>query len=1045
MTILPFHFDVGLDSSPSTLWGDRGIRYPTWLVLAGVCLVLLGIGCQTSLDLGERRFPCSRDADCLAGYTCRRQPSLEGDKICVPVDVDDASPVDTSRDATTVEDARPRDDSRSADVHDVAVRDVSSEPLDSGEAEDGDVLVKTDTRDGDSSDAEPTGEVGEDAEPMDAAPLGDCRYLGKRDGVCRNADLVSASRLDVRTTVDGGRDRRDAGVCRRPEAYEPPTDSETCDGVDNDCDGVVDEGCNCLFRQTKTGICSSGEIGPKGSCRAPTNYQPSTDDETCDDVDNDCDGIVDEGCECDYDGQVQGVCKDQVRNSSGQCQKPSDYEPSTDSESCDGLDNDCDGYVDEGCPCNYKPSNANWNNKPNDATKGVCTEGTRGPKGQCRTPANYSPIDDEGSKSQQWCDGLDNDCDGVTDELCPCTPPGSTRSCYTGPTGTRGVGICKEGQKRCKSDGGFGPCSDTTPSLEQCDDPSGGSAKDEDCDGVVNEGCRCDYNQISTGVCSSGTIDSNSGTCSPPGAYQPATDSEKCDGQDNDCDGITDEGCQCDYNQTSTGVCSKGSINPNSGACEPPNDFEPNTDDETCDNKDNDCDGNVDEGCPCVYDPSDPNKIDDDASNDAGVCQNQSRNAQGVCIPPSDYSGTDDESASNNCDGVDNDCDGTIDEGCQCNYTNTSDGVCSSGTIDTNGNCTAPNNYDSTDDEASANNCDALDNDCDGSVDEGCGCTYDPADPNKIDDDASNDAGVCPGQSKDGQGNCKEPSDYESSESTCNDGKDNDCDGNVDCYDPNCAGDKAPRGGTCPRPSNYEPNDETTCDGIDNDGDGQVDEGCDDDGDDYCDGSMTLDGSSPECSVAGDCEDNDANINPGAAPNEANPGCYEDQDGDDYGDVYPPRGVDAGIDCDDGNQATNPGASEQPGDEVDQNCDGTEVCYVNQDGDNYRTSSKTRSSNISCTDAGEAKASLPAGDCDDTDPDISPGAASRENTSGCYEDQDGDGYGDIGPPSGVDTGTDCDDGNKAINPGVSTESACGDGVDNDCDGKIDCADPDCSC
>ncbi len=68
--------------------------------------------------------------------------------------------------------------------------------------------------------------------------------------------------------------------------------------------------------------------------------------------------------------------------------------------------------------------------------------------------------------------------------------PGRTRSCYSGPTGTAGVGVCKAGTQTCQSDGTWGACTgQVTPSTETC------NGRDDDCDGKVGDGALCPGNE----------------------------------------------------------------------------------------------------------------------------------------------------------------------------------------------------------------------------------------------------------------------------------------------------------------------------------------------------------------------------------------------------------------------------------------------------------------------------------------------------------------------------------------------------------------------
>ena len=122
-------------------------------------------------------------------------------------------------------------------------------------------------------------------------------------------------------------------------------DVEICDALDNDCDGLVDEGqfcpCNddqsCYSGAPETrgvGVCADGarECAANGEVWLECVGSITPTEERCDELDNDCDGLVDEMM-----GQTCGECV------------------ADGPEQCDGVDNDCDGVIDEElirpCPC----------------------------------------------------------------------------------------------------------------------------------------------------------------------------------------------------------------------------------------------------------------------------------------------------------------------------------------------------------------------------------------------------------------------------------------------------------------------------------------------------------------------------------------------------------------------------------------------------------------------------------------------------------------------------------------------------------------------
>jgi uncharacterized protein (TIGR03382 family) len=241
-----------------------------------------------------------------------------------------------------------------------------------------------------------------------------------------------------------------------------------------------------------------------------------------------------------------------------------------------------------------------------------------------------------------------------------------------------------------------------------------------------------------------------------------------------------------------------------------------------------------------------------------------------------------------------------------------------------------------------------------------------------------------------------------------------------------------------------------------------------------CDGAGEADGS-----ASVDCDDLDASVHPAATETPADgidqdcdgaELCFTDYDGDGYrpdettevpgdllctGDGIVGASVPAG-DCDDGDPTVNPEGVEQPADGVDSDCDGLEQCYVDADGDGYRTADGelVDSEALDCRAEGVADGDAPATDCDDERADVNPAAtetvgdevdADCNGLELCYADLDDDGFrtseiiyssdtdcSDPGEATEDDKLVDCDDTRAGVNP--DAEEIPGDGVDQDCDG-----------
>ena len=182
-------------------------------------------------------------------------------------------------------------------------------------------------------------------------------------------------------------------------------EAETCNGVDDDCDGRIDEDDPELGEGCSTGLpgpCWQGRLRcEEGALACVGVVQPG--EELCNGLDDDCDGEADEDApqaneECE--SEVPGICgfgRTRCANGILHCD-PVDPEE----ELCDGLDNDCNGLVDEGAPGHEEPCLT--------GLLGVCGEGI----GWCENGV-FDCVQQE-EPSREECDGRDNDCDGEVDE-----------------------------------------------------------------------------------------------------------------------------------------------------------------------------------------------------------------------------------------------------------------------------------------------------------------------------------------------------------------------------------------------------------------------------------------------------------------------------------------------------------------------------------------------------------------------------------------------------------------------------------------------------
>jgi len=884
---------------------------------------------------------------------------------------------------------------------------------------------------------------------------------------------------------------------------------EVCDGKDNDCDGEKDEDLvpESCENANDFGVCTAlKECLGAGGWSCPAGYPGP---EQCDGQDNDCDGDVDEefpglGSACDSE-EDEDLCKKGVYKCNSQTGTAECQGDTPELEFCNEKDDNCDGVPDDPWPEKGQACDgpdADW------CANGIWVCALDGYGLECVGDENIAEV----------CDGLDNDCNGLTDDGFSDYDWDQEADCVdldddgdTVPEDGDGDGV--EGNKPCKAPALLDLCDDNCPKTankdqadtdgdktgDACDDDddndgvkdpvdncklvSNGTQKDTDNDGM---GDACDKDDDNDGVPDDGN---NSGTTTDapckPGEF------EKCDDNctllfnplqaDNDLDGIGNE-CDPDDDNDKT---------PDLADCKPMDATVYPGAVETCNGKDDNCDGLTDpknsEGCSQFF-----IDVDEDGFGYSGlkecVCGAKGSEpftalAGGDC---NDSNSEVNPLAEETCNGMDDNCDGIIDNpgatGCQLRYRD-HDGDLYGSIQDLQcvcpameGEYTAKDSGDCDDDDPKVHPgapeyCNGKDDDCDYSTDEegtlGCNKFY---------------------QDKDGDGF-----------------------GVTDVYKCLCAPlgtFSTEKGGDCDDTTKeIFPDKPESCDGKDNNCNKQIDEagatGCKTYYKDFDADSWGLSGDS-KCLCApdgvysalkgGDCDDTNKLINVGNKEtcNGIDDDCngkiddnttncktyYFDGDSDGYGLTAQPaclcqagQGYTAlqGGDCNDNMKTVHPGVAEVCN-QMDDDCDGVAdnagaqgctIYFEDADKDGVGNSFKTKclcggqdtftaTQGGDCNDADKAVGPTAAETCDGKDNDCD-GQVDEAGATGCstyYKDEDGDGYGvtlakecRCGPSSPYTASKpgDCADKDFFINPGVL--EIC-DNLDNNCSGTVDEGFPD---
>ena len=459
----------------------------------------------------------------------------------------------------------------------------------------------------------------------------------------------------------------DRSDCNDNDRYVNPGAAEICDGYDNDCDTVIDDGVTTRFYRDADGDTYGTPDTYQDACALPSGFVINSGDcndspaangsrawtgraEICDGYDNDCDSVIDEGVTTTFYRDVDGDGYGGTSPTSAACTRPDGYSANDDDcndtygsgaliypfapELCstEGTDNNCNNVttdIDEYAADKVDYfRDADGDTYTTSQTAKFCPGSTNS---GWRATARPTDCNDANAAinpgATELCDGYDNNCVGGIDDGLVTTDfyLDSDRDGY-------GAGPAVPG---CIAPPGHvafaGDCNDNQSSIrpgatEVCDDV------DNNCDGTVDEGLRMRYYRDADGD-TYGSTTAFADACTQPDGYvtnqgdcndNPAANGSRawtgrpeiCDGYDNNCNSLIDEGVTTRYYRDADGD-TYGTPDTYQDACALPSGFVTNQGDcndnpaangsrawtdrpETCDGYDNDCDGLTDDSDPSV-------------------------------------------------------------------------------------------------------------------------------------------------------------------------------------------------------------------------------------------------------------------------------------------------------------------------------------------------------------------------------------------------------------------------------------------------------------